>query len=404
MVRLPWTCLALLLFAALAGGAPLRAEQFVLANGGRIEGELLNPDQSPRTTYVVRTAAGGEVTLDKSQVRTVIARSEAERNYESILPRMPDTADGHWKMSEWCRESGLSRQRQFHVEEAIHRDPDHEDARRALGYFRLEGRWVRTEEQMEAQGYVLVGGSWRLRQVVELDKAAKDRDDAQIEWKKKLLMWKSWLGTRRHEQALAEFRAVRDPMAGPPLVELLEAEKSRPIRELYVNVLADVPGTTPVLALAKVALEDDDALRERALEILSRRENAAAVKAFIRELGNKENVIVNRAAAGLGRMKDPSAILPLIDALTTKHRVVVQSGSGPGQIGAGFGSRPGGGGGGISVGGGPKIVELEIPNPSVVDALIALADGANFQFDRAKWKDWYTNKNRPQVLNFRRDE
>ncbi|MFH1268203.1 MAG: hypothetical protein ABIK89_20990 [Planctomycetota bacterium] len=52
---------ALLLVAAWPHAG--RGEVFVLASGGRVEGELLNPDESPRQSYVVKTQAGVEITL-----------------------------------------------------------------------------------------------------------------------------------------------------------------------------------------------------------------------------------------------------------------------------------------------------------------------------------------------------
>ena len=52
------------LFLAVLCGRPasVRADVFLLANGGRVEGELLNPDQTPRKSYLVRTASGANPT------------------------------------------------------------------------------------------------------------------------------------------------------------------------------------------------------------------------------------------------------------------------------------------------------------------------------------------------------
>ena len=64
-------CLPVCLFAD-----AVQADVFVLANGGRIEGELLNPEQSPRRDYQVKTASGGLITLAESQVERVLRESE----------------------------------------------------------------------------------------------------------------------------------------------------------------------------------------------------------------------------------------------------------------------------------------------------------------------------------------
>ncbi len=47
-------------------------EVFVLRSGGRVVGELLNPDEIPRKKFIVKTAAGAQVTLDRSQVKQVL--------------------------------------------------------------------------------------------------------------------------------------------------------------------------------------------------------------------------------------------------------------------------------------------------------------------------------------------
>ena len=61
------------LLLLLASAAPsARAEEFLLRSGGRIVGELLNPDEHPRRQYVVQVAEGAKVTLDAAQVEKVL--------------------------------------------------------------------------------------------------------------------------------------------------------------------------------------------------------------------------------------------------------------------------------------------------------------------------------------------
>ena len=78
------------------------ADVFLLSNGGRVEGELLNPEESPRKGYRVKTASGGVITLAAGQVKEVVRESEAELWYKRILPKMPNTAEGNWIMAREC--------------------------------------------------------------------------------------------------------------------------------------------------------------------------------------------------------------------------------------------------------------------------------------------------------------
>jgi hypothetical protein len=120
---------------------------------------------------------------------------------------------------------------------------------------------------------------------------------------------------------------------------------------------------------------------------------------FVKELRSKDNAVVNRAARGLQRMKDRSAVGPLIDALVTTHKIKVAGN--PGNISTTFGS---GGGGGLSAGGGgPKIYTVHTSNQAALDALIALT-GTNFNFDKQAWKYWFATQKRPDGVQGRRNQ
>jgi hypothetical protein len=109
---------------------------------------------------------------------------------------------------------------------------------------------------------------------------------------------------------------------------------------------------------------------------------------------------VNRAAAGLAHMKDPIAIEPLIAALVTTHKYKIVKGN-PNQTSASFGT---GAPGGFSFGGGgEEIVTKNLPNKNVLDALILLSGGVNFDFDVEAWKYWFASQKKPATINTRRD-
>ena len=132
---------------------------FNLHDGGQIRGELVNRDESPRKSYVIKTASGGRVTLEAEQVKSVHRQNAAEMQYDRIRSSYPDTLDGQWKLAEWCRENRLPTQRKVHLERIIELDPDHVKARHALGYANVQGRWARQETLMTENGYVQLQGS-----------------------------------------------------------------------------------------------------------------------------------------------------------------------------------------------------------------------------------------------------
>ena len=84
-MKLTHAIFALLLLLPLAATAA-PAEVFVLTGGGRVAGELLNRDESPREQYVVQVADGAKVTLDAAQVQQVLRPTPEEVEYERIRP------------------------------------------------------------------------------------------------------------------------------------------------------------------------------------------------------------------------------------------------------------------------------------------------------------------------------
>jgi hypothetical protein len=381
-----------------------RADIFVLEGDGQVRGELVNRDQSPRTTYVIKTASGGEITLEAAQVKEVKRQTAVELKYEQIRSKAPDTVDGQWKLAEWCRENRLPKQRATHLERVIALDPDHADARHALGYSQINGRWTTQDAQMKESGYVRYGGRWMLPQEIEILETERKENLAQKDWGIKLKRWHAWLNTDKAAQAEANIRAINDPYAARALARNLASEDRRNVRMLYVEALGRINASAGMDALVNASLADgDEEIRLACLEQVVSHQYKPAVAKYVQALKSKDNPTVNRAAIGLARMKDPVAVGPLIDALVTVHTFHIPKGQ-PGQTSATFGTGPSSGGGGFSFGGGGvDVVKQRIENRDVLQALIDLSGGASFNFDVRAWKNWYIAQKKPQSLDARRD-
>jgi hypothetical protein len=394
-----------------AAARPVPADVFVLAGGGRVIGELVNRNESPRQRYVVQIADGVRVTLAAAQVQQVLRLRPEEAEYERIRPTYPDTAAAQWELAQWCREHKLPKQRETHLQRVIELDPNHAEARRALGYGQLDGKWVTREEVMKQRGYVRYKGQWKLPQEKELMEKKHEQEAAQQEWFQKLKRWRGWLGTDRDQQARDSIRDISDPVAVKALVAGLRDDAiPAEVRVLYTDSLAKIDTPEAATALAIGSIYDPvEEVRLTCLDRLQTKSRPGVVGYYVSKLKDKDNAVINRAAFGLGRMKDPSAIGPLIDALVTVHKFKVAKpggdnattstfGTGPGGRGA-----PGGGMGGMSVGGGPTIVRQLISNQTVLDALIALT-GQNFIFDKQAWKYWLAAQKKPaEAIDARRN-
>jgi len=390
-----------LISASLLSAASAAADVVVLTTEGRVQGTLLNPQQSPRKTYVIQTDTG-QITLDKAQVKEVITQSPDELEYERLRFSFPDTIDGQWKLAEWCREKGLSKQRTTHLERIVDLEPNHKQARAALGYGQINGRWVRQEDVMRERGYVLYKGRWLLPQDVEIQEQKRKSEIAQKEWFRKLRLMRAQLDDRgpRAAAALKELQELSDPDAVTAIIDLFNEEKSEQVQRLFIAALGRINTASAVRVLGEIALESaNEETRLTALDHLKKIKSPASVPQFVQALKSKENVKINRAGTALGELGDTSAIGPLIDSLMTVHKTKVQQG-GANTFSPSFDSN-----GGIGFGAGAKTVVLrnKVANRGVHEALVKLADGADFGFDTRAWAHWHASQKKPAPKPSRRD-
>ena len=377
------------------------ADIFLLRSGNRVEGTWVNRSESTPVEYVVRTSEGNELVLPGESVKRVVESSPEERQYQQLLPEMAETADGNWRMAEWCRKNRLSELRTRHLEAAIELDPDHADARRALGYTNRDGEWVRADDLRRQRGYVQYKGKWYLPQELELFKAREAREEVEREWRVKLRRWHGWLGGRRDSAAREQFELLSDPAAVGELVRLLEKERALSTQKLLVQTLSRFSGPTAELALVEVALSADDAtLRELARDAVVEMGGRWAYPRLIAELQSKVIARIRRSAFMLGLLGNPEAIQPLIDVLVTVHRRRTVQG-GPGAINTTFGSSPSGSGTGFSTGTRVKTEQEVLKHEAVLRALENLS-GENFGYAQPAWRSWFADTTMPPRLDLRR--
>lgn len=396
----------LFLLALLVGlVSAARGETLILTQGGQVVGEIQNPDETPRQTFVIKTADGSLVTLARSQVKQVVRPRPEEIEYEKIRPTYADTPEGQWALAEWCKEKGLLTQRKVHLERIVQLDSKHEQAHRALGYVWKNGEWTTTDEMMKARGMERYKGRWRTPQEIEVLKEKEANNLKEKEWMQKTERWRSWLASPDKAGAAREnLLAIEDPVAWKGLAAGLNPKNTAnpDVRSLFARALGHLGTTEAKKVLAGASLFDpNEEVRLSCLDHLKKIKDPAAVDFFVGKLRDKDNVIINRAAAGLKEMKDPSAIGPLIDALVTVHRIKIPNPN-AGKTSAGFGSGAGGGGGGMSVGEPAfKTINKRVENRDVLDALAELT-GVNYAFDLRAWRSWYASQKKRETIDARR--
>jgi len=383
---------AAMLLACLPGDAT--ADLFLLRNGGQIEGEWLNREEQPLTAYRVKTALGIVIQLQTTDVRETVRQSSEQLAYEQLAPKVADTVDGHWQLAEWCRKNGLSAQRASHLRRIIELDANHQAARRALGFTFIEGEWITQNEFRREEGYELYKGRWRTAQEIEILETRAKHNLAEKEWLARLRRYRLNMNDRNKAQAAMEaVRAIDDPVAVGPIAGMLQRERVRAIKWLYVDVLASIDTAQSAQVLVQASLADtDEEIFYYCIKRLAGMKQRAVVDSYIDALKAPQNDRVNKAAVALAQLNDRSAVSPLIDALITTHTRVTPSKFGADATAVSFGS----GGTSMMSNEGPKVQIAHVRNQHVLDTLTKLSGGSNFGFDQRAWRYWYAQEKKSE--------
>lgn len=380
---------AQLLASAAVPPPAARADVFWLENGGQIEGQWLNRDEQPPTRYVIRRA-GMTLVLPLAQVREAVRQTPAEQEYARRAPAAEDTAAQQWELAEWCRRGSLLPQREAHLRRVIELDPNHAQARAALGFQFLQGAWITRADFQRNGGRELYKGKWRTPQEIEILENRSRTELAEKEWLKRLQRWRKELDDReKAKTAYAALTAIKDPLASGPIDALFSRERVRGVKSIYADALTNINTTASLRALAERALGDaDEEVFYYCVDRLAAVRPPHIADPFVAALKDNRNVRVNRGAIALARLNEKSSISPLIDALETTHTEIVKPDPLAGADTTAFGSF-----GAYSKKGddGPKLNIYHIQNQAVLDSLTKLT-GVNFSFDKKAWRYWYAQE------------
>jgi hypothetical protein len=176
---LPWLLCAG--FCAVAS-----ADEVVLKNGSKIEGTVKEDGNK-----VVIDVGSGTITVDRSEVKAINrpnngSAAEFERRQKELSP---DDVQGQWQLYLWTKQQeGFKARADRQLQKILELDPNHEGARRALGYVNHKGAWLTQDEYKATLGLVKYNGEWvsadtaeRLKRIDEGIRAASIKRDADSE-------------------------------------------------------------------------------------------------------------------------------------------------------------------------------------------------------------------------------
>lgn len=382
-------------------GNLLCGEVFLLKEGGKIEGELLNPDEVPRKVYRIKLDGDMVIVLTSKLVERVRkGEREVLLEYNTFAPFEEDTIDNHLRIASWCSDNFLPDLARKHRLRILDHNPDHKEARQNLGHIRADdGTWITRQEKFAQSGLIKTKGNrYRTQQQIEVEQILENRRKAGVLWDKRIGQLRAALPG---DKARAELLAINDPAAIRALSEHLSAEPNEDSRIVLVKTLANIRTHASLNAIARWAISPKEGVREvRTVcfeELIEHPEALPGITGYYLALLNpaNDNRMINAAGFALGQLNAKTAIPYLIDALETVHeRQVILQGPAPT-----FGAD----GNAVMGGGQKKITQRNLmQNREVLGALIRLT-GVNFQYDKNRWKAWLIDSRKTAHFNARRD-
>ncbi len=316
--------------AVLAGDGVARADLIKLSSGGELRGKIVK-GRATRESVTLETLSGAVVTVSRAEMQFLTMRPVAVEEYESRARKLPETAEAHWEMADWCKQKALLKQRETHLRRVVELAPDHDQAHQMLGHVLTKSGWTSRDEMMERQGYVKHRGKYITTQELELvEKTESERQDEKA-WFQKVKLWSGWLrGTAasnpdKPREGWQALESINDPHAAPAVTHYLSEHERREVRLLAVKILSHVGGDKAVPGLVKLSLKDGDHdIRYQALQGITPAQHTRALPMYVKELKNDFNPVVRRAGAALGILGGDKAVNPLIDALVTTHSYQVR--------------------------------------------------------------------------------
>jgi hypothetical protein len=186
--------------------------------------------------------------------RTKQLDSALQDEYNAMRCRVPNTADGHWKVGIWCEQKGLKDLAELEFTTVCQLDPRREAAWKKLGYFKQNGKWT-TAAKVAAE---------------RAEAEAQRKADAH--WRPLIQAWKTGLA-RKDKRAESEksLASVTDSRAVPSIWKAF-ATGTPADQEMAVDIFGHIDGERPSRALAGLAiLGKTAAVRRAAAETLARR-------------------------------------------------------------------------------------------------------------------------------------
>lgn len=148
---------AFFLLVLLLGPGIASADVVYLKDAGTITGRVVE-----QTDEFVKVDIGdGVLGVPASRVERIEKGKTPLDEYDARASRLDaDDVKGWRSLGRWARQQGLYSQTKEAFENVLANAPDDPEARDALGYVQIDGKWMTEEESYRARGFVRYEGEW----------------------------------------------------------------------------------------------------------------------------------------------------------------------------------------------------------------------------------------------------
>lgn len=156
----------------------LFADEVYLKGGAKFTGRIVEQTE----TMVTVDIGDGIVGVAMSRVERIVKGSSSLDEYDELAGRLRAGDVQGWRnLGRWAMQEGLSAQSRQAYQNVLAVEPNDAEARQALGFVLIDGRWLTEEEGYRARGFVKYDGEWMTPAEVQMAQAGAAADQAREE-------------------------------------------------------------------------------------------------------------------------------------------------------------------------------------------------------------------------------
>ncbi|HXG61782.1 MAG TPA: HEAT repeat domain-containing protein [Planctomycetota bacterium] len=300
------------------------ADEVELTTGAVVEGRVEDLGDSIRVTR-----PGLSIVYPKHMVRRVTPKKTDEEVYQERSRSLGEKdLEGRLSLARWCLQKKLPAQAAQEYRKILALDPEHEEARTALGYRRHEGRWVTEDEYHEARGLVRHKGRWMTPEEKALDVALEEQKelDRRISEQVRNLLDRTRSSDEKARLEAIEALARIDDRYKAKFYLAALTSPSRHTRRFVYEELGRMKEPAAARPLARRALWDEDEdLRPVALAALRAIAHPDTALYFVPFLGEESVSARLRCLEAMTAFPDRRAAPYLVQALENSIEMIQQA-------------------------------------------------------------------------------